>query len=403
MTLFAQLFWWRLRFFSSNSYRLLERRWQAVLLTLFAVSPAMMPIPDQIRLLGAPVLKVVEGNHFWLSAGCWFLILVLAWMWTGLQARALLGGPGWQHLRSLPKVSGRARWVDLAVFAATDLPLLLPFAAALLSLGIARGGPSLAAIAAVVALAGQLPVLQCLVLQDTRRGALCVAADMAGLAATGAGASPWILALMAAAGGILGIALMARTPRVAGRGALRLPGFLRLHGRGRAEWNLARINARYLFSAKQYTQHVRLLLCALLPVALDAVLRQTRLEAAAMPAVQLVVALPPLVLSLAALSIELRTLHTPAMPMNLALGLNSVQLRRASLMVLNCAFCVLCAPLAFCLGLHRPWWQVIALLPVGIAALTACALLNDRAFNQALIPKVVVVACACFTLLRIFT
>jgi hypothetical protein len=94
-----------------------------------------------------------------------------------------------------------------------------------------------------------------------------------------------------------------------------------------------------------------------------------------------VLALPPLVLSLAALNIELRTMHAPAIPMNLALGLNFAQLRRAGLLVLNGAFCALCLPLAFSLGLHRPLWPAMVLFPVGIAALTACAWLNDHAFN----------------------
>ena len=406
MTLFARLFWWRLRFFSTTSYRLLERRWQAVLLVLLILSPQAMPIPDQLRLLGWPVLTIALGRHVGLSALCWVVVLAFAWMWTGLQARALLGGNGWQLLRSLPKVSRQARWVDLAVFACADLPVLLPFGAALASLGLARGGPQLSAIAAVLALAAQLPILQCLVLQNQRVGMLCVVFDLLGMAAAGAGGSAWWLALMVVAGSVLGICLMARTAGVSLKRASRLPRFLRVHRAAKVEWNLALINLRFLFGAKQTTQHVRLLLCSLISVALFAVLRQTRIEAASMPVVLVVLALPPLVLSLAALSIELRALHAPAMPMNRALGLNAAQLRRSSLLVLNSVFCVLCLPLAFSLGIRGPswqgWqgWQVLALFPVGMAALTACILLNDRHFNQALIPKAAVVAGACVALLK---
>ena len=410
MTLFARLFWWRLQFFSTTSYRLLERRWQAVLLVLLILSPQAMPITDQLRLLGWPVLTVVEGRHAWLAALCWLLVLALAWMWTGLQARALLGGSGWQLLRSLPKVSRQARWVDLAVFACADLPVLLPFGAVLASLGLARAGPQWSAIAAVLALAAQLPILQCLVLQNKRVGVLCVALDLLGMTAASVGGSAWWLASTVVAGSALGIWLMARTPGVSVKRASRLPRWLRVHRAAKVEWNLALINLRFLFGAKQTTQHVRLLLCSLIPVALDAVLRQTRIEAASMPVVLVVLALPPLVLSLAALSIELRALHAPAMPMNRALGLNAAQLRRSNLLVLNSVFCVLCLPLAVGLGIRgsvglawQVWqvWQALALFPIGMAALTACILLNDRHFNQALIPKAVVVACACFALLHL--
>jgi hypothetical protein len=144
-----------------------------------------------------------------------------------------------------------------------------------------------------------------------------------------------------------------------------------------------------------------LLLCSLVPIALDAVLRQTRMEAASLPVALVVLALPPLVLTLASLSIELRGLHAPAMPINRALGLNPRQLRRSNLLVLNGGFCVLCLPLAFSLGVLGASWQVLALFPIGIAALTACVLLNDRNFNQVLVPKAVVVGCACFALLQL--
>jgi hypothetical protein len=408
MTLFARLFWWRLRYFRQTSFRLLERRWQVVLLSILALAPAAMPLREQLRLLGRPVSIVVEAGHTWLSAACWLAILAIARAWTGLQANALLGGPGWRHLRSLPMVSGRGRWVDLAVLAAADLPLLLPFAAAIIT-----AGPQhefvLPAVLAMLAFALQLPVFQYLQLQRMAGSLPCLGIDLAGIAAAGTGADSWWLSCAAAAACASGIVFLARAPAQAARADRSLPAWLRLQSQRRLECNLALVNLRFLLGSGRAAQRIRLLACALLPVLLYGFLLQTSIPASgpsAVAAVLVSLGLPPLILCLSSLASELRGLHAPMLAMHRTMGIRNVHLQKAQLLVLAATFCLLCVPLMLTLcqaspsGYHA--WHVLALLPVGIMALAACCWLMQFSFNRVYILRIGVAALACYATLQCF-
>ncbi|MBP1203519.1 hypothetical protein JOD97_001533 [Duganella sp. 1411] len=392
MSTFGRLWRWRLTHFRVTSLRLLERRWQNVLFLLFMLSPALMPLPEQIYWLGRPVAVMAAPGWDGLALGALGLVTLFAWLWTGLQAHALDGAGAWRHLRAMPLGASMALRVDLAVLAVADLPLWLPFAAAIFSL---RGDP--AAVAIVAALALQLPLFQALWLRGSWRAAAgCLLFDVAGMALRAGGLSPWLFAAMAAGGAGTALACLIRSPGPGMRGMAVVPRVLRL-GAGRARiLNLAAIDLRHLFRVSQLAQHVRLLLCMAWPLLLNRLLGLSALDDASSRVALLCLAWPPLIFNLSGLAVDLAALHAPMLPLHRALGVAGHQLHTAMLLVLGTLLSLACLPLATALYPHGKSPLVLALFPVGVATLAVCAQLNLSARARGFLPKVAVVATACF-------
>src|SRR4051812_40990178 len=115
MNLYATLCGWRLRHLAAATFRLLVRRWYALVFLLLLLSPADMPLGEQLRLVGAPVLQMLEAADAARSIGLWAALLLVAWSWSALQAQALSGGHAWHHLATMPIAPRLLQAVDLTV------------------------------------------------------------------------------------------------------------------------------------------------------------------------------------------------------------------------------------------------------------------------------------------------
>jgi len=128
---------YRLRWYALETTRVLRRRWQALLLGMLLLSPAMMPVLAQTRLLGAPVLAPLTPGHDWLwRYACLLLLEGLAVLWVLIQRPAIAGGPFAAYLRALPIPRWQRRLTDLAVLLLVNTPILLPVLAAAISFAV---------------------------------------------------------------------------------------------------------------------------------------------------------------------------------------------------------------------------------------------------------------------------
>lgn len=398
MSIFAQLCRWRLAHFGATSFRLLERRWQNVLFLLFILSPALMPLSEQIYWLGRPVAVIAVSGGALLALGALGLVALCGWLWTGLQMHALDGANAWRHLCTMPLGTGMALRVDLVVLILADLPLWLPFAAAMFSL---RSNP--AAMTTVAALAIQLPLAQALIFRGRLRAANCLLFDAAGIVLHASGASAWLLTSMAACGAGTALVCLIRAPSHSVARARMVPHTLRLKASRNSVLNLAAINLRHLFSFSQLTQHVRLLLCATWPLLLDQLLSLSQLDAPSSRTVLLLLAWPPQIFNLAGLAVNLTVLHSPMQPIYRSLGVLQNQFHAASLLVLGTLLSLICLPLADVLYVHGQSMFILLMFPIGAVALVMCAQLNINASTQVFLPKLVVVMLACIAQLSLLS
>jgi hypothetical protein len=133
----------RLRWYSEATALVLLRRWQIILLligTLVPVGGSLLGVASY------PVLVLLDPGHgvSWrlfvigLWQGCWML-------WALMQQDQLRGGPFARYLQSLPIPASSRRRLDSVVLLVGNTPLLIPFLAA----GIALGMPCVAAADAV--------------------------------------------------------------------------------------------------------------------------------------------------------------------------------------------------------------------------------------------------------------
>jgi len=382
--IFGLLFWWRMRYFAAETFRLLVRRWQTTVFLLLMASPAMTPLIAQLHALGMPVLSLLEPGHFKDSAGLWLLLLAIAWGWSALQAGALSGGAGWRYL-SLPLPPRRIRWLNLGVLTVIDLPLLLPFCAAEFTLLHRFGMQAFPSVVAVAALAMQLPVVQLLAQQRWPCMVYCLVADIAGLAAAATGKSIWLVALAVLVGNLLGLTFSTRVSRSSRVRSIKPPSCLLLNAEYGRPRNIAAINLRYLFGSFQFGRYLGLLFWITLPVALHELLRTHDIGPAAMLLI-LSLGLIPLVLHTAGLVFDLQRLHAPMTPLHTVYGLGVSWLHRVNSAVLQAVFLAFCLPMMSTLLLHGRYWQALAVLPIGMLMLAACIRLNywnvDRAIKR---------------------
>ena len=124
----------RLRWYVLETSRLLRRYWQALLLSVLLLLPAM-PVFAQAQILGAPVLEAVAPSHGMAWQLAWVHMLeAIGVLWVLAQRTAISGGAFGAFLESLPIAKGRRRIVDIAVVLIASTPLLLPVLAATIAL-----------------------------------------------------------------------------------------------------------------------------------------------------------------------------------------------------------------------------------------------------------------------------
>ena len=394
MSLYATLCRWRLRHFAAATFRLLARRWHATLFLLLLLSPADMPLAEQVQLVASPVLQMVDTNDAARGAGVWIAMLLLAWSWSSLQGQALAGGRAWTHLTSMPLPPRVLQAVDLTVVAVADLPLWLPFAAAILSLAGGRT-PAAATIAAASALACQLPAVQSLALRRPRGIAACVLGSLAGFAAMGATGSAWPLALATWAGTAAGLLPRphesAKPRRSRRRSALAL----------RAQWSprmhMAAIDLRFLFGPGALGRHLALVLASILPPLLFAFLQRGDIQPTVI-VVALLLLLPSLVFRVAGLALDLQRLHLPMQRLHATLGVQPRERAAVSLRVLCAGCAIVCLPLALTLWRASGSPAALALVPIGVLAMTTMVLLDRGNGIGRFVVRVTVAALACLAI-----
>lgn len=152
----------RLRWYVLETSRLLRRYWQALLLSVLLLLPAM-PVFAQTQILGAPVLEAVAPSHGMGWQFAWvFMLEAVGMLWVLAQRTAISGGAFGAFLESLPIANGRRRVVDIAVVLIASTPLLLPVVAAAIALAFLPqkvGNYLFVADLTVITLAWQLRVL----------------------------------------------------------------------------------------------------------------------------------------------------------------------------------------------------------------------------------------------------
>lgn len=371
MSLYATLCGWRLRHFALSTFRLLVRRWHATVFLLLLLSPADMPLAEQVQLLASPVLQMVQPGEAARGAGLWVGMLLVAWSWSALQGQALAGGRAWTQLAAMPLPPRVLQRVDLTVLAIADLPLWLSFGAALVSLA-AGPTPAAAQGVAVLALACQIPVVQCLALRRPRGVGACVLGSLAGFVAMGLAGSAWLLAVATVAGSVAGLVPGPR-PLARTGGRTRRPA-LALRRQWSTRMNMAAIDLRFLFGAGALGRHFGLALTALLPpplfVFLGGSVQPTVITIA------LLLLLPSLLFRVAGLALDLQRLHVPMQRLHASLGIPRGELFRVSLTLLAAGCAIASVPLALTLWRASGSPLALASTPIGVLAMAAMACLD---------------------------
>jgi hypothetical protein len=284
------------------------------------------------------------------------------------------------------------RRVDLAVLAVCDLPLFLPFLAALAVLPPASGAQRALHAAAVIGAAAQLPLVQWLAARRPRLAVLAAGLQLVGLWLLAAGWSPapFIAACVAAA-----IFTLRRAER-----PVALPGARAGELRHRVwplpaaapVWaRLAYFDLRGLIDPRRLLRHLSLAACVLLPWLLRDYLEAYGLRPSVVTTV-VVLTMVPLVFSVSGLAFELRRMHGPLRPMYASLGIRTGYLRAVDVSVLLAVLLPSMLPLLAAAWLSSGSARVLAVLPLAALALVACAALNFRGDRGVMMFKVL--ACA---------
>ncbi|WP_010104758.1 hypothetical protein [Verminephrobacter aporrectodeae] len=311
MGLVRSLLWWRLRHVAEVAYRLLVRRWQGVLFILLLLSPREMPIRQQLRVLAHPALVLTTPGPVATVLVTWVAMLALAHAWAQAQGGVLTGGAAWAFVQTQPVPTQCLRKVDLAVLAVCDLPLFLPFAAALAVLP--QGPPAQRwwqglALATVLIM---LPVMQWAMHWRPREAMRAIAVQCVGLSclAQGWSPAPFVLGSVATAWWMFrrekarapgGVPAVSRPRRRAWALPPGAPMCLRL----------AWIDLRGLIGARQWPRHAALVAWAGLPWLVHEYLGAYGVATQTVT-VAVVLTVMPLLFAVSGLAFELRRMHEP--------------------------------------------------------------------------------------------
>lgn len=381
LRLLLQLLGWRLRFYANSTLKLVNRRWQILLLMLLTLSPASMPLAAQIQAVAAPVRQIVAGGNAIYSLNIWLIGLLLMSAWVTVQTEALLGGAAWRFMRTLPAVNKLATAVDLVLLLIADLPLLLPFLAYAIS---ATPSDRVENIVLASALALQWPLYQHLLLRRSTAALIVAAASLAAVMILCREDGQLLAIGLIAAGSIAGLTLNKRLPLWTGLKPPKswLP---TLNPRQRPLANLMRINLLALMQSSRWPKWAATAGYAGTVLWFGGVWREVGFQAPVAAALLIASLLPPL-FQIAGLQTCLRTGRQPLQPMLASLGLSRRTLLLADMLVLATGFCLLAAPSVIALFSVAAWRGVL-LLPLGYISLTLLLPLYAHGNPSRLLPK----------------
>lgn len=381
LRLLLQLLGWRLRFYANSTLKLVNRRWQILLLMLLTLSPASMPLAAQIQAVAAPVRQIVTGGNAIYSLNIWLIGLLLMSAWVTVQTEALLGGAAWRYMRTLPTVNKLATAVDLVLVLIADLPLLLPFLAYAISAAPSDRAEN---IVLASALALQWPLYQHLLLRRSTAALIVAAASLAAVMILCREGGQLLAIGLIAAGSIAGLTLNKRLPLWAGLKPPKswLP---TLNPRQRPFANLMRINLLALMQSSRWPKWAATAGYAGTVLWFGGVWREVGFQTPVAAALLIASLLPPL-FQIAGLQTCLRTVRQPLLPMLASLGLSRRTLLIADMLVLATGFCLLAAPSVIALFSVAAWRGVL-LLPLGCISLTLLLPLYAHGNPSRLLPK----------------
>lgn len=381
LRLLLQLLGWRLRFYANSTLKLVNRRWQILLLMLLTLSPASMPLAAQIQAVAAPVRQIVAGGNAIYSLNIWLIGLLLMSAWVTVQTEALLGGAAWRYMRTLPAVNKLATAVDLVLLLIADLPLLLPFLAYAISAAPSDRAEN---IVLVSALALQWPLYQHLLLRRSSAALIVAAATLAAilLLCREEGRLPAIGLITA--GSLAGLMLNKHLPVWTG---LKPPTswLPKIKPQQRPLTNLIGMNLKALTQGSRWPQWATVIGYAAGIFWFASVWREVGFQTPVAAALLIASLLPPL-FQIADWQTCLRTVRQPLLPLLASLGLSRRTLLIADMLVLETGFCLLAAPSVIAL-FSVATWRGVLLLPLGWVSLTLLLPLYAHGNPSRLLPK----------------
>jgi hypothetical protein len=376
----AKLFWWRIRYFATETFRLILRRWQTTVFLLLLFAPALTPPILLLHYLGLPVLIIVETTDLINSAAWWLCIVLIAISWSTLQATALSGGSGWHYISRL--LSPRQIMVvNLRVLAVVDLPLLLPFFGAEIALFGRRDLSAIPDMAAVGLLALQLPIIQ-LLAQRALIGVLsCLLLDLLGLWANTYWASSSLLVVTAALSILTGLVLVTRYHRKKASISRHTCSTLQLSAQRSKTLNILSINLRYLCGSLSVWRYFGWLIYMSLPILVVEVLRKQGIAPVNLALIA-VFCLLPLTYSIAGLLFDLQGLHADMQVFYTLYHISDNWLATLSFMLLLSLFFGLCLLVTLAFYLQTLSWITLLILPIALLMASVFMLINFRKIHK---------------------
>ncbi|WP_347985952.1 hypothetical protein [Methylomonas sp. AM2-LC] len=369
-----------MRFFAAETFGLVLRRWQTTLFLLLIFSPALTPLNMLLHMLGLPVLIIVEPGHIKKSIALWLLVLLIAMSWSALQIRALSGGSAWSYIARL--LSARQLMLlNLMVLLIVDLPLLLPFIGAEITLLRQGDLSSIPRITAIAILAMQLPVFQLLFQQAFPGLVLCVFADLVGMWAMAIDLSIWFLSLAVVLGSLISLVYSIRYRKIKLSQHIQPCSYLRLSAERSPSLNILIINFRYLYSRLNLWRYLGGLFYITLPVLMIELLRKQDVQSLILMIIA-DLSLIPLVHNIAGLVFDLHRLHNPMYALHAIYHAGATGLKTLTFITLQAIFCILCLPIVVVLYQQCLSWYAIAVMPIAMMILFIFMIINYRRINK---------------------
>ena len=375
-----QLLGWRLRFYADSTLKLLNRRWQILLLMLLTSAPASVPLAAQIQTIAAPVRLIVTGDSAIFSLNAWLILLLSMSAWVGVQAEALRGGAAWGYIRTLPTINKLETVVDLMVLLIADLPLLLPFLAYAISAPLPGRAEN---IVLASALALQWPLYQHLLLRRSAASLIVLAASLAAILALCRESGQLSAIGLVTAGSIAALTFSKRRMVWVG---LNPPKPWRPKINEQQPFaNLISMDLLTLMQGNRWPQWAAAAVYAAGIVWFGRIWREVGFQVPVAAGLLIASILPPL-FQMAGLQTDLRTVRQPLQPMLASLGLSRRTWLIADMLVLESGFCLLVLPSVTAL-FAVAGWRSFWLLPLGCAFLMLLLPIYAHGNPGRLLPK----------------
>lgn len=371
------VFYWRLRFFATETFNALVRRWQVSLFLLLMFSPALTPPVLLLHLLGLPVLMMLEQGQFEQSIFIWLLMVFIAISWSTLQQKALTGSSVWLYLSRF--LSARQQTlINYFVLLVADLPLLLFFIGADMTLIQQKNLALVANICAILVLGLQLPIIQLLMQQTFYRVLIfCLIADSMGLWLTASGVSVWCLVLVVMLSSVCGLQVYIRLSGTKVKSSPSTWRFFRLSAEQGLLLNLLCLNLRHVGRKLTISRYLAWLCGLILPLFLTEQLRKQGVQAYDLMLIA-DLCLIPVIHNISELVFDLESLHQPMQVLFCVYQVSVTKLHIINFMLLQLLCFLLCLPVIAVLYYFQQSFTVLAVLPIALLLLAVFMLINYK-------------------------